>query len=273
MAPASSPPGVRPRGRIRTGEPRDGETGTGSNSPSCSASTSSRTWLMRASAGRTGIFPRWPPDRLAYRENTAIPGPMAAWGRSTGAMRPVAGPSAPWELGVKGARNPRRSVNRPRPVRRSARTMDEASVFSREHSVTQFGTHRPSRGYSQPAGAFPRAWFPIQWRPIAPLHSLGLLEGVEQGDREILGGAFRTYGGRLEPLSKNSWALPYLRAGTGLLRAPDDFGARTWQTEPGRSGGGTAAATHRRSPTSPNTRYCRSKEGPSLDESRPACRP
>ena len=57
-----------------------------SKSPSCSASTSSRTWLMSANAVRTESGDPSLSSTRAYRVYTAMPGPIAAWARSTGAM-------------------------------------------------------------------------------------------------------------------------------------------------------------------------------------------
>ena len=59
-----------------------------SRSDSCSPNTSSRVALMSCSASLTLMSDPSASRTLAYRENTEIPGPMAAWARSTGAMAP-----------------------------------------------------------------------------------------------------------------------------------------------------------------------------------------
>ena len=79
-----------------------------------------------------------------------MPGPIAAWGRSTGAIAPCCSlRSASGSSSCSAAMKPRRSVVGALSGRgRRARTIEEARAFVplAEHSVAEFAAHRPRRG-------------------------------------------------------------------------------------------------------------------------------
>ncbi|OOK65958.1 hypothetical protein BZL29_7683 [Mycobacterium kansasii] len=84
-----------------------------------------------ASAERTVIFEPSGSRTPAYRLNTAIPGPIAAWGRSTGAIMPCSSlRSAAGSSDSSEAMKPRRSVvGEPSGGGRRDKTMEEARAL------------------------------------------------------------------------------------------------------------------------------------------------
>ena len=116
-------------------------------SPSCSASVSASTWLMRARAVRTRIGVPSALQHAGVAGEDGHAGPIAAWARSTGAMLPCckarsAAGSSRWSS----ARNWRRVADGASARRgRQTRTMDEARAFvpTRDHDWRQLRSHRP----------------------------------------------------------------------------------------------------------------------------------
>ncbi|MFC7765766.1 hypothetical protein [Leucobacter soli] len=102
-----------------------------SNSPSCSETTSSSTALICRSASRTGMLD--PSDSITseYFEYTAIPGPMAACARSTGATLPCCrARNASGNVARSSAEKLRRSIGGASSGRgRSARTIEDARAL------------------------------------------------------------------------------------------------------------------------------------------------
>ena len=153
---------------------------------------------MSASAVRTRIAEPSGSRTFAYRLKTAIPGPIDAWARSTGAMLPC------WSVrsasGISRLRLATKSLRVVIPASavagRQTRTIDEARAFVplaiiRLPSSVRIGQvpliekpelNKPSSIVSQPVDA----------SEGAPGHrrrpTLGLLEGVEDGDRDVWGG-------------------------------------------------------------------------------------
>ena len=148
---------------------------------------------MSASAVRTRIAEPSGSSTFAYRLKIAIPGPIDACARSTGAMLPC------WRVrsasGISRLRLATKSLRVVMPASiergRQTRTIDEASAFVpiETHPCRSLGPHRP-RAVDREAGAraAPRASSPSRStrspRAIAILVvGLGLLECVVDGDR------------------------------------------------------------------------------------------